>query len=274
MGGEHLQGRECKNCGKAVVKEAQFGEEVGEEEVEGAETHDGHDVRGVGQKWVARDAEDRGDGVEREDDVGEFDGDKGEEENGDHAATVFDDEELVLAEAYGMETGEPGDPAGGVGFVFLGGWENETDGGHEQDGGEGVADPVEASEESEAASDEGSAHEDGASDSPEEGFGLMDGFDFEDTEEKKEEEEVVDGQRLFNGVAGEVLRRRLATEGVQNEEGEAESGGDPQDCGGDGGGADFCGALIADVDELDRQESEDEEVKAYPVADGCSSGHL
>jgi len=133
---------------------------------------------------------------------------------------------------------------------------------------------VKAGKETKAGGDERSAHENGSGNSPEEDLGLVAGLDFEEAEEEKEEEEVVDGQRLFNGVAGEVLRRRLATEGVQNEEGEAESGGDPQDCGGDGGGADFCGALIADVDELDRQESEDEEVKAYPVADGCSSGHL
>jgi len=44
MGGEHLEGGEGKDSGEAVMKEAKFGEEVREEEVERAETHDGHDV--------------------------------------------------------------------------------------------------------------------------------------------------------------------------------------------------------------------------------------
>jgi hypothetical protein len=235
VGGQHLQGCEGENCCKAVVEEAQLGEEVGQEEVERAEPHDGHDVRGVGQEGVAGDGEDGRDGVEREDDIGEFDGDEGEKEDRDHAAPVFDDEELVLAEADGMEAGEPGNPTGGVDFVFFLGGKNEADGGDEQDGGEGVTDPVEASEETDAGGDKGSAHDDGAGDAPEEGFGLISGFDPEDAEEKEKEEEVVDGEGLFDSVAGEVLRCGLATEDAKYEEGEGESCADPEDGGGDGG---------------------------------------
>ena len=70
VGGEHLEGGEGEDRGEAVVEEAEFGEQVGEEEVERAETHDGHDVRGVGEEGVAGDGEDGGDGVEGEDHVG------------------------------------------------------------------------------------------------------------------------------------------------------------------------------------------------------------
>lgn len=166
---------------------------MGEEEVERTEAHDGHDVRGVGQEGMSGDGEDGGDGVEGEDEVGEFDGDEGEEEDGDHTATVFDDEELVLAEADGVDAGEPCDPAGWVGFVLFFGGQDQTDGGDEQDSGEGVADPVEAREEAEARGDESPTHENGAGHSPEEHLGLMAGLDFEDAEEKEEEKEVVDG---------------------------------------------------------------------------------
>jgi len=103
------------------VEVAKFCEEVGEEEVEGTKSHDGHDVRGIGQEGMAGDGEDGGNGVEREDDVGEFDSDEGEEEDCDHAPSVFHDKELVLAKADGMEAGEPGDPAWGVGLVFIAG---------------------------------------------------------------------------------------------------------------------------------------------------------
>ena len=52
---------------------------------------------------MAGDGEDGGDGVEREDDVGELDGDEGEQEDGDSGAAVFADNEVVLAQADGME---------------------------------------------------------------------------------------------------------------------------------------------------------------------------
>ena len=162
----------------------------------------------------------------------------------------------------------------GRGFGLLGGGQHEADGGDEQDGGEDVADPLEVGEEAEAGGDEGSAHDDGAGDSPEENLGLVAGFDVEDAEEDKKDEEVVDGERLFDGVAGEILGRALAAHGVEDEEGESESGGDPEDGGGDGGGVDLCRALAAHVDELHPEKNEDEDVKTYPVADGGCAGHL
>jgi len=55
MGSEHLEGCEGEDCGEAVVDEAQFGEQVREDEVERTEAHDGHDVRGVGKEGVAGD---------------------------------------------------------------------------------------------------------------------------------------------------------------------------------------------------------------------------
>ena len=81
---------------------------------------------------------------------------------------VFVDEELVLAEANGVDAGEPLDPAG-RGLGLLGRGQDEADGGDEQDGGEDVADPLEALEEAEAGGDEGSAHDDGAAGLPRRG---------------------------------------------------------------------------------------------------------
>ena len=43
------------------MKVAKFCEEVGEEEVERSKTHDGHDVRGIGEEGMAGDGEDGGD---------------------------------------------------------------------------------------------------------------------------------------------------------------------------------------------------------------------
>lgn len=103
MGREHLEGGEGEDYSQAVVQEAEFDQEVGQEEVEGAEAHDGHDVGGVGEEGVAGDGEDGGDGVQGEDDVGDLDGDEAEEEHGAHAPSVLADEEAVLAEADGVD---------------------------------------------------------------------------------------------------------------------------------------------------------------------------
>ncbi len=66
----------------------------------------------------------------------------------------------------------------------------------------------------------------------------------------------------------------MAAEGAEDEEGEGESGADPEEGGGDGGGMDLRRAMAADVNEFDREEGEDEEVKAYPVADRSFGEHL
>ena len=273
MGGEHFEGGEGEDSGQTIVQKSQFGEKVGKKEVEGAETHDGHDVGGVGQEGVAGDGENGGDGVEREDDIGEFNGKQGQEENGDHAAAIFADEKMILAEADGVDAGDPFDPAGRR-LGLLGGGQDKADGGDEQNGGEDVADPLEVGQQLQAGGDEAPAHENGARNSPEEDLGLTVGLDVEGAKEDEEDEEVVDGKRLFDGIAGKVLGCGLAAHGEEEEEGHGEGCGNPEDCGGDGGGMGFCRALTANVEELHPQEDKDEEVKTYPVADGSGAGHL
>ena len=247
---------------------------MSQEEVEGAQTHDGHDVRGVGQEEMAGNGEDGGDGVQGEDHVGELNGDEGEAEDRHHAAIVFNDEELVLTKADGADAGEPGNPAGGVGFFFFVGGKDEADGGKEQDRSEDVGDPLEPCKQTEAGGDEGSAHDDSAGDSPEEDFGLMGRLYVESAEEQKKDEEVVDRERLFYGVAGKVLCGGLRTEGTEEEERERESGCDPEDRGSNGRGVGLFGTLTAGVDQLYREKREDEDVETDPVADGSCAEHL
>jgi len=222
---------------------------------------------------VPGDGEDGGDGVEGEDDVGEFDGDEGEEEDRNHAGAVFVDEETVLTKADGMNAGEPVDPSGGVGFVLLFFREDEADGGEEENGGEDVADPVKTGEETDPGGDEGSAHEDGAGDSPEKNLGLVGWFDLEGTEEEEEDEEVIDGERLFDGVAGKILGGGLAAKGFEDEDGEGERGTDPEDGGGNRGGVDLFRALVTDVNQLDRKEHDDADVETDPVTERGGAEH-
>ena len=63
----------------------------------------------------------------------------------------------------------------------------------------------------------------------------MGGSDLEEAEEEKEDEEIVDGERLFDGVPGEVLHAGDGAKRVMNEGGEGEGGGDPERGGGERG---------------------------------------
>src|SRR5271170_2680381 len=102
----------------------------------------------------------------------------------------------------------------------------------------------------------------------------MRGVNSEEAEEEEKEEEVVDGERLFDGVACEVLGGRQASHGAEKEEGEGKGSGDPEGGGGDRGGLRFGRALMANVEELDPKEDKNEEVKTYPIADGSRCEHL
>ena len=94
---------------------------------------------------------------------------------------------------------------------------------------------MEAVEQGDAAGDEEAAHQHGAGDSPEEDARLVRAVDLEKAEEKQEDEEVVDGHRLFEHIAGEVLDGGGRAMSVAQEESEGERGGDPEAGGGDGG---------------------------------------
>lgn len=149
-GGKHFDGSKQQDAGEAVVEEAKSVEQVSQEVVERTQSHDGHDVGGVGEEWVASDGENRGDGVEGEDKVGEFDGDKAKEQDGDEGASCgtfgCGDKEAVLTEADRVDFGKPAQPDGGLFAGGIGVGHKETDGSCEKDQSEDIANPMEASE--------------------------------------------------------------------------------------------------------------------------------
>ena len=61
----------------------------------------------------------------------------------------------------------------------------------------------------------------------------MGGFDLEEAEEQQEDEEIVDGERLFDRVSGEVLDGGGGAERVVQEDGEGQGSGDPERGGGE-----------------------------------------
>ena len=260
------------------MEEAQAREEAYQQEVERAEPHYGHDVRGVGQERVPGDGEHGRDGVQREDDVGELDGDEREEEDGGHAPLssltggALADKEGVLAGADGVHALEPGDPARLVRRTreLRLSWHEKADGGDEEDGAEDIGDRMKAGEEGEAARDEDSAHDVGAGDAPEEHLRLADAVDRKEAKEQEKDEEVIDGEGFFDCVAGEVLNGGGSAEAVTDVDAEGEGSTDPEG-GGSGGRAALRAAeaaLPTRVEELRREQEDEDEVEAYPLREG------
>ena len=169
-----------------------------------------------------------------------------------------------------MKAFKQGDPARCGGGTVWGGGNEQADGGDEDDEGEDIAYRLDAVEQGDATGDEEAAHQHGAGDSPEEDLGLVGTVDLEEAEEQKEDEEVVDGHRLFEYIAGEVLDGTGCPERLVEEDGEGEGGGDPERGAGDGG-AEWIAPkprLAASVGELDGEKQEEGEVEADPVAEG------
>ena len=283
VGDQHFGGGEEEDRGQAEVQETQTLEHAGEQKEERAQTHDGQDIRCVGDEGVASDRKDGGDGVEGKDDVGDFDGDEREEKHGDHGGAALADEEDVGAVRNGVDAGHPADPDGLSGrflFGIVACGQDEADGGGQKDEAEDVIDPVKAGEEPDAAGDEGAAHEDGSGDAPEEDAGLVGGGDFEDAEEEQEDEEIVDGEGLLERVAGKELGGGGDAEKAPEVVGGNGRGGHPHDGGGDGvavlaGGAFGAGSrgqAPARKEELEGKQDQQDEVERDPVAEG-RGGH-
>src|ERR1017187_5288412 len=103
----------------------------------------------------------------------------------------------------------------------------------------------------------------------------MRGLNPEDAEEDQEDEEIVDRERLFERVSGEVLQGAGGAHAEAQEEGESQGGCDPE-CGSGDGGAEGIAMqpdLAASVNQLDCKQEQEREVKADPVRDG-RCGHV
>jgi len=122
------------------------------------------------------DGENGRDGVEGEEDVGQFDSDEGKQQHGGLKAGAGTQEKLssgiggrVCMDEVALEPTCP-TGCGGGSFCRVG---EQANGGIEQDKREEKLDPMEAGDECDAAEDEASTHKDGPNDSPEKHVALM-----------------------------------------------------------------------------------------------------
>src|SRR5207248_6947215 len=133
---------------------------------------------------------------------------------GGMAAAIFHDAEPRPVGLGGDGKDLPKSPDDGVSFRvwFLVAVDEQLHAGGDQQASEEVHGPMEPLQERAAGEDEGAAHDQGADDAPEKHAVLVRGGDAEGGKDDDEHEDVVDGERLLDQVAGRELHRSLRTE--------------------------------------------------------------
>lgn len=142
--------------------------------------------------------------------------------------------------------------------------EEQTDAGDDEQRTEEVDDPVEAREQRGAEGDEDRAHDDRAEDAPEENAMLVDLRNGEGGEEHDEDEDVVDGERLLDDVAGEELHGLVAAEAEIDPAVEDERQRDPDPAPGERLFEADLVRLAAEDAKIEREHAEDEGAEGEP----------
>ena len=203
---DELHTNEREDGRQAVGEVDEAVQQAVNEEVQLAQTHEGecgrgeHNVDGLGE------AEDRGDRVEREEQVGTGDSDHDEHHGGHDALAVFDGEELVAVEVVaGLQVllGEADhDVVGFVVAVAFGEFVLEqVTCGHEQNQAEDVEHPGEGVDNRRTGEDEGAARQNREDDTEEQDLLLILTGNAEGAHNDHEDEEVIDRESFFSDVA-------------------------------------------------------------------------
>ena len=280
---QHLRGDEGEDDAEAVVEQAEAVEHSREGEEEGAEPEDCEDVRGVGDEGVAGDGQHGRNRVQREDQVGALDGEhdqhegKGGERDGLARGFRWSDHRGfrgtgVLLRLRQRLTLDPSHDPGG--FAFGGLMAQEADCGDQQDDSKHILDPGEVGEQGDAGGDEESAHDDGPADSPEQDAVLLMAVEAEGAEEDKEDEKVVDAQRALDQIARKELKGVLMAVGAQQPEREGGGQQSEEDRPAPGHAPGDFLVLVAEEEEIDREQDDDENMEGDPIAEGRAGDHL
>ncbi len=205
---EQLDADEAEDRREAVREVDEAVEEAVDEEVELAQAEQGERVGGEHEEGLLREAEDRGDRVDREEQVRAADRDHHDEHRGDVALPVDLRRHLVLDVRLRRREQAAGQLQRAVLVELLVVARARLDlrpRGVEQERAEDVEDPAEVLDEGRAEEDEDRPQDQRDRDADEQHLLLVEPRDAEARHDEDEHEEVVDRQALLGDVAGEVL---------------------------------------------------------------------
>ena len=212
-----------------------------------------------------RHREDRWDGVDGEDDVGDFDEhEHGQQRRGhEHAVATCPEFLSVVVLRRGHEALEEPEGLGLRGVDVLVALHQHPDAGEDEEGSEDVEDPREAGDEDGACCDEDRPEDQGTDHAVEEHAVLVLPGHREVAEDHGPDEDVVDRQGLLDDVAGEVLEAEFGAVGPPDDPTDRDGHRDP-DARPDGGFLNTDDVGIAMHEEVDREHREDAREERAP----------
>src|SRR2546429_6431501 len=177
---------------------------VREKEIERAKAENGADVRRINDKRVARDRENSGDGIDRENEVHHIDDDEDKRERRQHPAIVDLDGEIFSVKFIGHMNGAPDEAHDHAGLKVLLAVlsRKHAHGGDEQEAAEKIENKMKMLDQRDTEPDHHSAHDQRANNSPNENAMLRDRRHAKVGKDQNEDEDVIDAERVLDQVAG------------------------------------------------------------------------
>src|SRR6266511_2155999 len=178
---QHFHADQHKDGGKPVVQIVEQVQEVGQGEVESAQTEDCENIGGEYNVGLLGHGQHGGDGIDGKDEVRGLDHQQDQRQGGEVKGAIAPDCEVAAGKTLNqpqVALGKTNDEVIAQISVILF-FKQQLEAGVKDDGAEDVVDPVEVLQHGKARGDEEGPHHDGAEDPPEEHLVLQFGRDFE-----------------------------------------------------------------------------------------------
>ncbi len=225
---DQLDADERQDHGQRVLEVDEAVHQPAQQEVQLAQSHQGKDVGSEDDEGALCEAEDGGDRVHGEEQVGHADGDEDDQHRGEDLLAVNFGAQLAAVELLGHrhDLADPRDERVFLVFLILALVLGLLPGGPEQEGAEDVEDPAELFDHDGAEHDEDAAQDERDDDAHHEHFLLVLTGYREAGHDDDEYKQVVDAEAVFRDPAGEELPAEFRAGEGEHRAGENQGEGD------------------------------------------------
>src|SRR6266513_5289474 len=187
--------------------------QAGHQKVERSQTENRANIGSIGNKWITRDSEDRGNRIDRKEQVRQLDYDHGQGERGQHPATI-----QAHFKVYVMKfAGNGKDAAAHPDRPILGKLarrmllKQHSQRSVEEEQAKEIKNEMKPLHQCDAADNHNSAHDKRAEDSPDQDTMLCQRRDAEMRENQYKHKDVIDAQRILDQIAGKKIEAMMRT---------------------------------------------------------------
>src|SRR6266480_6327478 len=203
--GEH----ECEPCSQ--VNESIH--QAGHQKVERSQTEDCANIGSIGNKRITRDSEDRGNRIDRKEQVRQLDDDHGQGERGQHPAAIQAHSKVLVMKFAGNWKDAAAHPDRPIlrklARRMLSKQHSQRS--EEEKQAKEIENEMKSLHQCDAADNHNSAHDERAEDSPDQDAMLCPRRDAEMRENQYEHKNVIDAQRILDQVAGKKIDAMMRT---------------------------------------------------------------